>query len=173
MPIASSYLPFSIRSSIGLLSTSATAPPEFAGVALDGEGVGNDWFGGSCIVGVGAGRCAAGGGVMSARAVCASYERRAVLAKSLSGRGGGGGAGSTVTAARASPDSLGIYFTYDPLPGRSNAERNCISNVRPPEGLSYALAAHRLFHLMVEARRRKLSGVALKEAAPALPGAGE
>jgi ethanolamine ammonia-lyase small subunit len=70
----------------------------------------------------------------------------------------------------SSPDSLGIYFTYDPLPGRSNAERNCISNVRPPEGLSYALAAHRLFHLMVEARRRKLSGVALKEAAPALPG---
>ncbi|MGH8666055.1 MAG: ethanolamine ammonia-lyase subunit EutC [Burkholderiales bacterium] len=73
----------------------------------------------------------------------------------------------------SSPDSLGIYFTYDPVPGRSNAERNCISNVRPPEGLSYALAAHRLYHLMVEARRRKLSGVALKEAAPALPGEAE
>jgi ethanolamine ammonia-lyase small subunit len=73
----------------------------------------------------------------------------------------------------SSPDSLGIYFTYDPMPGRSNAERNCISNVRPPEGLSYALAAHRLYHLMVEARRRKLSGVALKEAAPALPGTNE
>ena len=73
----------------------------------------------------------------------------------------------------SSPDSLGIYFTYDPVPGRTNAERNCISNVRPPEGLSYALAAHRLQHLMVEARRRKLSGVALKESAPALPGAAE
>jgi ethanolamine ammonia-lyase small subunit len=70
----------------------------------------------------------------------------------------------------SSPDSLGIYFTYDPVPGRTNAERNCISNVRPPEGLSYALAAHRLCHLMIEADRRKLSGVALKEAAPALPG---
>jgi ethanolamine ammonia-lyase small subunit len=70
----------------------------------------------------------------------------------------------------SSPDSLGIYFTYDPVPGRSNAERNCISNVRPPQGLGYALAAHRLFHLMAEARRRGLSGVALKEAAPALPG---
>lgn len=73
----------------------------------------------------------------------------------------------------SSPDSLGIYFTYDPIPGRTNAERNCISNIRPPEGLSYALAAHRLVHLMAEARRRKLSGVALKECAPALPGAGE
>jgi ethanolamine ammonia-lyase small subunit len=71
----------------------------------------------------------------------------------------------------SSPDSLGIYFTWDPVPGRSNAERNCISNVRPPAGLSYALAAHRLHHLMAESRRRRLSGVALKEAAPALPGA--
>ncbi len=67
----------------------------------------------------------------------------------------------------SSPDSLGVYLTWDPVPGRSNAERNCISNVRP-EGLSYALAAHKLFYLMTEARRRKLSGVALKEEAPAL-----
>lgn len=73
----------------------------------------------------------------------------------------------------SSPDSLGIYFTYDPMPGRTNAERNCISNIRPPEGLSYALAAHRLVHLMAEACRRRLSGVALKECAPALPGAAE
>jgi ethanolamine ammonia-lyase small subunit len=71
----------------------------------------------------------------------------------------------------SAPDSLGIYFTYDPMPGRTNAERNCISNVRPPEGLGYALAAHRLHHLMNEGLRRKLSGVALKEAAPALPDA--
>jgi ethanolamine ammonia-lyase small subunit len=67
----------------------------------------------------------------------------------------------------SSPDSLGIYLTWDPMPGRSNAERNCISNVRP-EGLSYASAAHKLFYLMTQARRRKLSGVALKEDAPAL-----
>jgi len=67
----------------------------------------------------------------------------------------------------SSPDSLGVYLTWDPMPGRSNAERNCISNVRP-EGLSYALAAHKLFYLMTQARRRKLSGVALKEDAPAL-----
>jgi ethanolamine ammonia-lyase small subunit len=70
-----------------------------------------------------------------------------------------------------SPDSLGIYLTWDPLPGRSNAERNCISNVRP-EGLDYARAAHKLFHLMSESRRRRVSGVELKEDAPALPAAG-
>jgi ethanolamine ammonia-lyase small subunit len=70
----------------------------------------------------------------------------------------------------SSPDSLGLYITWDPLPGRSNAERNCISNVREPDGLPYALAAHKLYHLMTEARRRKLTGVDLKEDAPALPG---
>ncbi|MBL8482156.1 MAG: ethanolamine ammonia-lyase subunit EutC, partial [Rhodocyclaceae bacterium] len=43
----------------------------------------------------------------------------------------------------SSPDSLGIYLTYAPRPGRVDAERNCISNVRP-EGLSYAQAAHTL-----------------------------
>ena len=67
----------------------------------------------------------------------------------------------------SSPDSLGIYLTWEPMPGRSNAERNCISNVRP-QGLGYAAAAHKLFHLMTAARRRKLSGVALKDEAPAL-----
>ena len=64
-------------------------------------------------------------------------------------------------------DSLGIYLTWDPRPGRTDAERNCISNVRP-EGLSYAAAAHTLYFLMTESRRRKLSGVGLKEAAPQL-----
>jgi ethanolamine ammonia-lyase small subunit len=61
-----------------------------------------------------------------------------------------------------SPDSLGIYLTWDPRPGRTDAERNCISNVRT-EGLSYATAAHKLLFLMREARARKLSGVRLKE----------
>jgi ethanolamine ammonia-lyase small subunit len=69
----------------------------------------------------------------------------------------------------SSPDSLGIYLTWEPMPGRTNAERNCISNVRP-KGLSYELAAHRLFHLMTAARQRRLSGVELKDDAPMLGG---
>ena len=61
-----------------------------------------------------------------------------------------------------SPDSLGIYLTWDPRPGRTDAERNCISNVRT-EGIGYRAAAHKLHFLMREARVRKLSGVGLKE----------
>jgi len=64
----------------------------------------------------------------------------------------------------SSPDSLGLYMTWDPRPGRTDAERNCISNIRDG-GLSYAAAAHKLLFLMNEARSRKLSGVNLKEAA--------
>jgi len=69
----------------------------------------------------------------------------------------------------SSPDSLGIYLTWQPRPGRTDAERNCISNIRA-EGLSYELAAHKLLFLMTESRRLKLSGVQLKERAPQLPG---
>lgn len=68
----------------------------------------------------------------------------------------------------SSPDSLGAYLTWAPRRGRTNAERNCVSNIREPDGLSYAAAAHKLAHLMSEARRLRLSGVALKEDAPSL-----
>ena len=69
----------------------------------------------------------------------------------------------------SSPDSLGAYLTWHPRPGRADAERNCISNVRA-EGLSYAAAAQKLLFLMNESRRLKLSGVRLKEdsSSPAL-----
>jgi ethanolamine ammonia-lyase small subunit len=62
----------------------------------------------------------------------------------------------------SSPDSLGAYITWDPRPGRTDAERNCISNIRV-EGLSYRRAATQLSFYLKEARRRQLTGVALKE----------
>ncbi|MGO9336153.1 MAG: ethanolamine ammonia-lyase subunit EutC [Terracidiphilus sp.] len=62
----------------------------------------------------------------------------------------------------SSPDSLGAYITWDPRPGRTDAERNCISNIRA-EGLSYSQAAVQLGYYLTEARRRQLTGVALKE----------
>jgi ethanolamine ammonia-lyase small subunit len=62
----------------------------------------------------------------------------------------------------SSPDSLSIYLTYEPHVGRTDAERNCISNVRP-EGLGYAEAAHKLQHLLTQARCLRLTGVGLKD----------
>lgn len=62
----------------------------------------------------------------------------------------------------SAPDSLGVYFTWAPRPGRTDAERNCLSNVRP-EGLSPGVAAVRLLTLLRQARTRQLSGVLLKD----------
>jgi ethanolamine ammonia-lyase small subunit len=62
----------------------------------------------------------------------------------------------------SSSDSLGIYLTYSPCSTCSDADRNCISNVRP-EGLHYVSAAKKLIWLAKEALRLKLSGVALKD----------
>jgi ethanolamine ammonia-lyase small subunit len=67
----------------------------------------------------------------------------------------------------SSPDSLGAYLTWHPRPGRTDAERNCVSNIRA-EGLSYEVAAHKLQFLMDESMRLKLSGVRLKENAPSV-----
>jgi len=61
----------------------------------------------------------------------------------------------------SSPDSLGAYITWDPRPGRTDAERNCISNIRT-EGLSYEQAARQLVNALNAARQLRLTGVALK-----------
>jgi ethanolamine ammonia-lyase small subunit len=62
----------------------------------------------------------------------------------------------------SSADSLGVYLTYAPRVGRTDAERNCISNIRH-EGLASPDAARRLAHLIRDARRLRVSGVALKD----------
>jgi ethanolamine ammonia-lyase small subunit len=67
----------------------------------------------------------------------------------------------------SSPDSLGIYLTYAPKVGCSDAQRNCISNVRP-EGLGYEAAALKLHYLLTQARRLGLTGIGLKDDSDAL-----
>ena len=62
----------------------------------------------------------------------------------------------------SAPESLGVYFTWAPAVGRSDAERNCLSNIHPA-GMGYGEAAAKLVYLLSEARRRRLSGVMLKE----------
>ncbi|MGI4779245.1 MAG: ethanolamine ammonia-lyase subunit EutC [Janthinobacterium lividum] len=71
----------------------------------------------------------------------------------------------------SSPDSLGLYMTWNPASGRHDAQRNCISNIRA-EGLAPEAAASRFWWLAQEAKRLRLTGVHLKDRsdAVALPG---
>ncbi|WP_051022748.1 ethanolamine ammonia-lyase subunit EutC [Nocardia pneumoniae] len=60
-------------------------------------------------------------------------------------------------------DSLGIYLTHLPRPGRTDADRNCVSNIHPPEGLGYREAAKVVAGLVAGARLLGRSGVDLKD----------
>jgi ethanolamine ammonia-lyase small subunit len=62
----------------------------------------------------------------------------------------------------SSPDSMGLYATWMPRVGLSDADRNCISNIRPG-GLGYEEAARKLHYLLREMRAREMSGVLLKD----------
>ena len=62
----------------------------------------------------------------------------------------------------SAPDSMGAYLTWQPGPHTTDANRNCISNIRP-EGIDPASAALKVLHLMRAMRAREMSGVALKD----------
>jgi ethanolamine ammonia-lyase small subunit len=62
----------------------------------------------------------------------------------------------------SAPDSMGAYLTWQPTPQSTDADRNCISNIRPA-GLGYDEAAAKLAHLLHAIRARGTSGVALKD----------
>ncbi len=62
----------------------------------------------------------------------------------------------------SAPDSMGTYLTWQPRADTTDAERNCISNIRPA-GIGYADAAFKIAHLVRAMRSRHLSGVQLKD----------
>ncbi|PZW46590.1 ethanolamine ammonia-lyase light chain [Humitalea rosea] len=62
-------------------------------------------------------------------------------------------------------DSLGAYLTWAPRPGRTDADRNCISNIRAA-GLPPLAAAAKIFWLLAAARRLNATGVMLKDEQP-------
>lgn len=62
-------------------------------------------------------------------------------------------------------DSLGIYLTHHPRPGRADSQRNCISNIHPPDGLTYEQAAATAVRLLLGVRELGRSGVDVKDVA--------
>ena len=62
----------------------------------------------------------------------------------------------------SSPDSVGAYLSWEPRPGLADAQRNCVSNIRP-EGLGWAQAAHKIAWLLDAARRQGATGITLKD----------
>jgi ethanolamine ammonia-lyase small subunit len=62
----------------------------------------------------------------------------------------------------SAPDSMGAYLTWQPSPHSTDADRNCISNIRP-DGIGYANAGKKILHLLQAIRAQRLSGVRIKD----------
>ncbi|ARQ01974.1 ethanolamine ammonia-lyase subunit EutC [Pseudorhodoplanes sinuspersici] len=62
----------------------------------------------------------------------------------------------------SAPDSMGVYLTWQPSPRSTDADRNCISNIRP-DGIGYADASRKMRHLLQTIRSQQLSGVKIKD----------
>ena len=62
----------------------------------------------------------------------------------------------------SAPHSMGAYLTFKPHAGTTDAERNCISNIRP-EGTGYDMAGFKIAHLLRAMRAQRSSGVRLKD----------
>jgi ethanolamine ammonia-lyase small subunit len=62
----------------------------------------------------------------------------------------------------SAPDSMGAYLTWQPGPHSTDANRNCISNIRP-QGIDPSSAAGKVMRLLRAMRARQISGVTLKD----------
>jgi ethanolamine ammonia-lyase small subunit len=63
-------------------------------------------------------------------------------------------------------DSLGAYITLAPARDNTDAQRNCLSNIREPDGLAYRTAADKICYLLLKGLRLGVGGVALKDDSP-------
>ncbi len=71
----------------------------------------------------------------------------------------------------SAPDSLGAYFEFAPDSDLNDADRNCISNIRPG-GLALTAGAQQLSLLICEGLTHGRSGTTLKVEYPAVPDVG-
>lgn len=97
--------------------------------------------------------------------IVVAHQARVALADDIGGRIGASLAIILIgeRPGLSAPDSLGAYITWQPRVGRMDSQRNCVSNIRPPHGLSYAAAADKIAWLVREARTLRLTGVDLKD----------